>query len=44
MKSVKARAAQMLPWPVVTGDTADQQPLHKDSAAGVSNSGSQGCN
>ena len=44
MKGLKAPATQMLPWPVVTGDIADHQPLHYDSAAVVSNSGSQGCN
>ncbi|HXI92558.1 MAG TPA: hypothetical protein VNO24_21315 [Blastocatellia bacterium] len=29
MKNYKARATQVLPWPVVTGDTADHQPYTK---------------
>jgi two-component system nitrogen regulation sensor histidine kinase NtrY len=41
MKSLKARATQMLPWPLVTRDTANRRPLNEDTAAGVSNSGSQ---
>lgn len=40
MKSLKARATQILPRPVVTRNAGDQQPINDE--VGVSNPGSQG--